>query len=175
MAREPVEPDASPLGRYDPESGEHLYEVRLLNLPVRLLAAGREHHDEVMREFAVLALDESPSRHELPARMVELIDVLGRRYGARTARPDAEIDDAIARGETSIDVVYHVPSHVSEAADRLESLMAEADDFCRDRQLLSLARPEVQVRFAHWYLEEFRRQIGGEPPNPWDGPLDYGS
>jgi hypothetical protein len=26
--------------------------------------------------------------------------------------------------------------------------------------------------FARWYLDEFRRQIAGEPPQPWAGPLD---
>jgi hypothetical protein len=28
------------------------------------------------------------------------------------------------------------------------------------------------VEFSHWYLDEFRRQVKGEPPRPWDGPLD---
>ena len=44
--------------------------------------------------------------------------------------------------------------------------------FCRQEQMLALARSEVQHRFAQWYLEEFRRQIAGEPPQPWDGPYD---
>jgi hypothetical protein len=35
-----------------------------------------------------------------------------------------------------------------------------------------LARPDLHVRFADWYLDEFRRQIAGEPPHPWDGPLE---
>jgi hypothetical protein len=167
----PVEPKGSPLGRYDPDLGEELFEVRLVNLPLRLLVAGREHHDEVMREFAMMALDESGGDHA-PARLRELVDVLGRRYGAVTARPDAEVDAAVSRGAQTIDLVYHVPSHVADAAVTLEGLMAEVDDFCRDRQLLSLERSPLQLRFAHWYLDEFRRQINGEPPAPWDGPLD---
>jgi len=172
LTPEGVEPTGSPLGRYDLDSGEELFEVRLLALPVRVLAAAREHHDELMREFAMLALDETASSQHVPARLLELIDVLGRRYGAVSARPDAEIDAAIERGETTIDLVYHVPAHVTEAAARLEALMAEADGFCRDRQMLSLARNELDVAFAHWYLDEFIRQIAGEPPLPWAGPLD---
>jgi hypothetical protein len=27
------------------------------------------------------------------------------------------------------------------------------------------------VEFTRWYLDEFRRQVAGEPPRPWDGPL----
>ena len=167
-----VEPAASPLGRFDPDMSEGLHEVRLSNLPLRLLAASREHHDEVMREFAMMALDESNASDHAPVRLIELVDILGRRYGAATARPDAEIDEALERGERSIDVVYHVPDHVAEAAGQLESLMSEVDEFCQDQQLLALARPALYKQFADWYLDEFRRQIAGEQPQPWDGPLE---
>jgi hypothetical protein len=169
---EAVEPKASPLGRFDPDMGGGLHEVRLRNVPLRIFAASREHHDEVMREFAMMALDEGDAGDHAPARLIELVDILGRRYGAATARPDAEIDEALERGDATIDVVYHVPDHVAEAAGQLESLMAEVDEFCRCRQMLVLARPALYVRFAEWYLDEFRRQIAGEPPHAWDGPLE---
>jgi hypothetical protein len=170
--RDAVEPKGPPLGRYDPDSDDELCEVRLIGLPLRLLAASREQHDELMREFAVLALDETEASEHVPARMLGLVDVLGRRYGARSARPDAEIDDAIEKGLVAIDVVYHVPSHVAEAAEGLEKLMREADEFCRDRQMLALARSDLHVEFAQWYLDEFKRQIAGEAPRAWYGPLE---
>ena len=170
--RRTVEPQESPLGRYDPDSGEDLHEVRLLNVPLHLLVAGREHHDEVMREFAVLALDEDMASGHAPVRMLQLIDTLGRQYGAASARPDAEIEAAIERGETTVDLVYHVPAHVVDAADHLEELMAEADSFCRERQLLTLARPPLVAEFSRWYLDQFRLQIAGGEPIPWTGPLD---
>ena len=172
MTADEVEPSGSPLGRFDPDLSDGLYEVHLRNLPLRLLAAGREHHDEVMREFAMMALDENTASDHAPARLVELVDILGRRYGAASARPDAEIDAALERGEVTIDIVYHVPAHVAEAAGQLESMMAEVDEFCREQQLLAMARPPLYVQFAEWYLDEFRRQIDGEEPRPWDGPLE---
>jgi cation transport regulator ChaC len=159
------------LGRYDDMSGDATHEVRLLNLPLKLLEQGREHHDEVMREFAMLALDENLSTDHVPSRMLELIDVLGRRYAASAARPDAEVDAALARGDTTIDLVYHVPAHVAEATQQLEKLMTEADEFCRQQKMLALERPPHVVEFTRWYLDEFRRQVAGEPPRPWDGPL----
>lgn len=170
--RETAEPHGSPLGRYDPDGADCLHEVRLLNVPLRLLVAGREHHDDVMREFAMLALAEDTDAEHTPTRLLELVDVLGRRYAAAAARPDAEVDAAVARGETSIDLVYHVPAHVEAAANELAALMDEADEFCRERKLLALARPPLVIEFSRWYLDEFRRQIAGEPPRPWDGPLD---
>jgi hypothetical protein len=166
----PREP--SPLGRYDNSSADdETYEVRLLNVPVRLLAAGRQQHDELMHEFAMLAVS-IEDRSSVPVRMLDLIDTLGTRYGRAADRPDTAVDEAIARGAASVDLIYHVPAHIVEAADALEQMMAEADEFCRQEQMLTLARSEVQQRFAAWYLEEFRRQIAGEPPLPWDGPYD---
>ena len=97
-----AEPHASPLGRYDVTADTGLFEVRLLNVPLRLLAASREHHDEVMREFAMLALDEGLGSHPVPTRMLELIDILGRRYGAASERPDAEVDAVLELSSGSV-------------------------------------------------------------------------
>ena len=172
MSAEEVEPKESPLGRYDVDAHAGLHEVHLRNMPLRLLSASREHHDEVMREFAMLALDESFDSSHTPARFMELVDILGRRYGAAGRRPDAEVDAALERGDVTIDLVYHVPEHVTEAAQQLDALMTEADNFCRQQHMLALARPQVLVDFARWYLDEFTRQVAGQPPQAWDGPLD---
>jgi hypothetical protein len=165
-------PEPSPLGRYDDSaSGDALHEVRLIGVPVRVLVAGRQHHDELMHEFSVLAVAEG-SRADVPQRMLDLIETLGTRYAGATERPDAEVDAAFARGDDRVDLTYHVSAHVVDAADRLSTLMAEADDFCRREQMLTLERSEVMRDFARWYLDEFRRQINGEPARPWDGPIE---
>jgi hypothetical protein len=168
-----VSSQPSPLGRYDESATDDtLHEVSLLNVPVRLYAAVRERHDELMREFALLALGGPSGRTDVPSRLLELVDILGVRYGAAAARPDEKLDAALANGQATIDLHYTVPAHVVDAADALEGLMAEADEFCRSEQLLTLARDPLQRRLAEWYLEEFRRQVDGEPPRPWDGPVD---
>lgn len=163
----------SPLGRYDRgDDDDALFDVLLQRLPVKLLAAGREYHDELMREFALLALSGPGGRSNLPTRLVELTEILGVQYGAAAARPDQLVDDALARGDATIDLSYRVPAHVVDVADRLGQLMDEADEFCRAEQLLTMERTPVQISFAEWYLQEFRRQVAGEPPRPWDGPLE---
>lgn len=163
---------ASPLGRYaDRDEEGALHAVQLLNLPVRLLVDVRDRHDTLMRELALLALSPQEGRPQPPG-LVELTHVLGVRYGSAQPRPDQAVDDAAAAGVAALDVTYEVPASVVEAARRLEALMAEADEYCRSEQLLTLPRSPLQVRFATWYLEEFRRQVAGEPARPWDGPLD---
>jgi hypothetical protein len=164
---------ASPLGRYDDgASQQDRHDVQLLNLPVRVLIASRERHDELMREFALLALGGPAGRPDIPDRLHELIETLGVRYGHAAARPDELVDAALARGEDTIDLTYSVPADVVAAADNLDALMREADEFCRTEHLLTLARSDVMVSFAEWYLDELRRQVAGQPPRPWDGPLD---
>jgi hypothetical protein len=163
----------NPLGRYGGSGSGQARDVRLLNVPVRVLADARERHDELMREFALLAM--TPGRGDgAPTALVELTDVLGVRYGASRARPDAAVDAAIAAGDDTVDLTYPVTPDVVEAADMLERLMAEADAFCRSEDLLTLARSDLQKRLAGWYLGEFRRQLAGKDPLPWDGPLDPG-
>lgn len=163
----------SPLGRYDDQAGSGVeHEVRLVNVPVRVLVAGRAQHDELMHEFAVLAVAEDDQLATLPGRLLELVRVLGDRYGRVSDRPDALVDAALAAGELTVDLTYRVPSAILVAADQLEAILAEADEYCRSGELLAFPRSDLMVRFAHWYLDEFRRQIAGRPPQPWDGPLD---
>ena len=97
---------------------------------------------------------------------------IGRRYGSANEPRNAVVDEAIARGEDTVELTYEVPDHAVEAADKLAALMAEADEYCKREQMLTLQRSEVIRDFSAWYLDEFRRQINGEPPKPWDGPLD---
>jgi hypothetical protein len=145
--------------------------VRLVGVPVRVLEAARRHHDELLHEFSLLAVQENLA-DDVPKRMLELIDTLGRQYATTSDQPNAQVDAAIERGETTVDVTYEVAEHVVEAADRLAALMDEADEFCKREQMLTLQRPQIAKDFADWYLDEFRRQIAGEPPRPWDGPLE---
>ena len=164
---------ASPLGRYAPEDDvSDLRSVHLIGLPLRLLLAAREHHDGLMREFRLLALSENQPSRPVPTRLVELTEILGRQYASARARPDQAIDMALDRGEDTIDLAYQIPAAAAQQAASLEALMAEADAFCADEQLLSLERPPLLQQFAHWYLEQFIVQVAGEPPTPWDGPRD---
>lgn len=161
----------SPFGRYAVVDGGEHRDVHLLGMPVRILASARERHDELIREFALLAMSEEREA-SAPRRLVELTETLGRRYGAARNRPDAVVDAALEAGQDTVDVTYTVTPDVVEAADLLESLMAEADEFCRSEDLLTLARTDLQRRFASWYLDEFRRQLAGAEPVRWDGPVD---
>ena len=159
----------SPLGRFASDAHDTPVTVVLLDVPLRLWERAAEHHDELMREMALLAL--APDAPELPQRLTELVHVLGQQYGAATARPDDAREEALARGLDRMDLTYEVPRSAGEDAARMRALLDEAEEYCRT-VLLTLAQPQVQADFARWYVEEFVRQCAGEPPTPWPGPWD---
>jgi hypothetical protein len=162
------------LGRYAPQDdGPHIT-VRLLNFPLQLFVKSRQRHDELIREFALLALSPPRDRpgHSVPKSLLDLIDTLGVRYAGVGDRTDAVRDAAVAAGEESMDLTYEVPSSVGPAMRGLHDLMERADEFCRDGQLLTLAPVPVEREFRLWFLQEFIDQAAGKPPTPWDGPLD---
>jgi hypothetical protein len=147
-----------------------LREVLLVGLPLPLMARSSEHHDELVREFQLLAIDPPTSTpgHEVPQRLVELIAEITSQYGGLSDAADAERDAAYARGETTIDLTFAVPASVAEACVRLDRMFDDADAFCRagDR-LLTLATPPDAAALRRWYLGEFVRQLAGEAPTPW--------
>jgi hypothetical protein len=165
------------LGRYThhPDATDHfdatdLCTVRLIGLPLALFLRAREHHDELIREFTLMAIRSNGTA--LPPRLRELVDILGRRFGASTSRTDMERDAAIERGDATVDLTYHVPASLAEDLKMLAQLMDDADEFCRMETLLTLPRDASMVAFGHWYNSEFLRQIDGLPPTPWNGPLE---
>ena len=165
---------ASPLGRYGGtgDGAAALVTVELLGVPVRVLAAAREHHDGLLREFRLLAMSGALSGPAVPGRLVELTKALGVRHAAAAARPDRDFDRAVEQGLDTVDLVYRVPPGVADGARELEALMAEADEFCRAARLMAPARDPVIARFGKWYVDQFVDQVAGRRPARWDGPLD---
>ena len=170
------DPDASGLGRYTPDGGQDgaaSVRITLQRLPLRLLLAGQEHHDGLLRELRLLALsEEEPGDQPPDPRLRGLVDALGRQYAAARARRDEEIEAAVARGETTIDQVFSVPPTAGTAMQGLAALLADADRLCEDNVLMTPPRPPLLRRFADWYTGEVLGQSAGHPPRPWDGPSD---
>jgi hypothetical protein len=174
------------LGRYTPKPADagRMCTVRLLQLPVGLFLRAREHHDDLVREFTLMAIGETEDaarqathaagnnpRPALSPRLRELVDILGRRLGATASRADAERDAAVARGDATVDLSYEVSTSIAADLVTLTDLMDDADEFCRTERLLTLPRDPAMVRFGHWYNNEFLRQFAGHAPTAWTGVL----
>lgn len=149
------------------EADNDLVEVHIVGMSLDSYRTSSAHHDELFREFALVVARPGEGGHEVPARLLALIERLNERFSSFTASPDAELQAAIERGDDSIDLTYRVPKATREAVIELADLLAAADEYCRNGALLTIAPPPEAVRFRDWYLDEFLAQIDGSPPVPW--------
>lgn len=152
-----------------PEYGE-LVQVHLLELPVALAARAQEHWQELLREFMLIASD-SPGQEgqHVPARLLQLVDVLTQQFGGMNTAAEDRLEDAIAQGRPLIqDHVLEVPAAAGPGVQALRDLIDEAEEYCRQGQhLLTLAAPPELVAYRHWYLGQVVDQLVGQPPVPW--------
>lgn len=146
-----------------------LVTIRLVGLPVALHARSSEHSDELMREFTYIrAQSADPEASTVPSKLLDLVDEISAQFAGFTAASQAELDRAIARGETSIDLEYRVPADVADACIHLGELLDATDEYCREGDvLLTLATPDELVAYRRWFLDEFVRQAAGGAPRPW--------
>jgi len=141
--------------------------VELRGFPLRAWQRAEEHHEELMREFALLLLDR-PAPGSVPQRLVRLVEEVRDRYAASAEAPEAVREAALQRGDTHVDLVYEIPAAAGPQVARLLALLEEADEYCRrGEHLLTLATPPGTAAFRRWYLGEFVRQARGEAPLPW--------
>ena len=149
---------------------DELVGIRILGLPVDIFVRSRQHHDELFREFALIAID--PGQAEsVPARLLALIDELRSRFSAFTTGASAELEAAVERGDPAVDLAFQVPRDVAQASRAFKDLLAEADDYCRQGELLTLQPTPEGLAFREWYLDEFIRQAAGDEPIPWPAVL----
>ena len=58
-----------------------------------------------------------------------------------------------------------MPRSTGESMAALSGLLVEADDFCREGDLITVAMPPDCRAFREWFLGEFVRQIAGSAPD----------
>lgn len=144
--------------------------VALLGYPVQLWVAAKEHSDELLREFTLIAegAEGAAGGAEMPSRLVSLIAVLRQQYGAGSDERDQALFAAAASGVESLDVQIELPVEAAGAVRTVSAMLDEADDYCRaGKHLLTLATPPRLVAFRRWYLEQITTQLEGAPPVAW--------
>jgi hypothetical protein len=152
------------------EPAPELRQVRLLNLPVQLWVDAKQHNDELLREFTLIATaKDSPAEgHAVPERLLAVITTLRQQYGQGSSERDARIFAANAAGIRQLDMVVELPRTAAPALRNLAELLDDADEFCRSGQhLLTLATPPELVAYRRWYLRELAMQLEGAAPTPW--------
>ncbi|MDQ4097745.1 MAG: hypothetical protein M3144_07765 [Actinomycetota bacterium] len=145
-----------------------LVEIRIVGMPLDVYRETAEHSDELMREFALIRERDTEDGRAVPRRLLALVEALTSRFTVFTAAQEAQLRQALDRGDATIDLVYRVPADVKQAALELGAMLDEADAFCREgHDLLTLSTPPRAVAFRIWFLDQFVRQIDGLEPTPW--------
>jgi hypothetical protein len=166
-------PTGAPLGKYhlaQDEVDAEIRQVQLLGVPIELFFQTRQQHDELIREFAVLGLGHGELDASLPPELRHLIQELGLTFTRAEVRANEEVEAAARAGLPTMDLHYLVPATVVDGADRLEALMARADELCTQGLMLTMPRTPAMLAFSAWWLGELRGQVAGRPAMPWAAP-----
>lgn len=138
--------------------------VELLAVPLRAFADFWRHYRELRREVRLLALaheGDYPLARDLTQVFGDLDRDLREGFGTD------QVDRALSAGATVVDLRVAVPRPSATTIGRFAQLLDQADDFCREERLLSLARTDGQRDFEAWFLGEFVRQQEGGAPTAW--------
>lgn len=146
-----------------------LHDVHLLQLPVRIWAQAQEQTDALLREFALITTGGGMHSHEVPSRLLALIDTLDVRFAGVSTSQELALRDAAESGKLVLDdLAYQVPADVVGASVALGALLDEADTYCAEGQhLLTMAATPEVIRFRRWFLQQFVDQVGGKPAIAW--------
>ena len=153
---------------HEPIDPAHMLSVTLLGMPVELFSHLRRHFNELGRELRLLALSDA-DRYPLAAEFSEIY--LQVEYERRHVVGLEDLDKAIADGLPSIDLDYSVPHTAPATMQRIAGLLRRVYDELTGKVLLSTRPPREILDLQQWYFGEFNRQLMGEEPRPWDGPL----
>ena len=147
------------------DAGFGMINVVITALPLASYIASEQHNDALMREFALISRDDqAPS---LPRRLLDLVAEIETYFGPQVSASRAQIAAAAERGEAAIDL--HIRMHPRNRifVERVVSLLEEADRYCQEGDLLTLAASDEVVRFRSWYLGEVLAQLDGAQSTPW--------
>ena len=149
-------------------------EVRLADMPCRLLRSWEDHLRDLMREFALVAagnLVSSPSRashlHEATPQQEVVAELnlfwdLTRHIWEQAHAPPGSARDRIS-------LTIRVPERLETEGPRFLSALDAADELARHGRLLSgPAAPEV-IEFGRWLVDAMVRQVAGGAAGPGEG------
>ena len=139
--------------------------ILLLDFPLALMDRARRHRDALLREFAFIVNTENES--SVPARLLEIARHSDEHYADLNPESELLCDEAIARGETSLDLELVVPPDFEFAVLSAVPVLLEVEEYCRRGDMLTLVPADDLRQFWAWYLMEFVRQMHGEPPIAW--------
>ncbi len=152
-----------------PATGSTL--VRLLNTPVLLYAAWRQHAEALLREYFLLQLDrgydeEAVRVHSEASDALALLDE-SVPAAPVTDTPAAALAAANAPDATAARVLVPVPAHVRPHFSTLNRTLEDASGLAEDNTLLTPAVQPELLLLRRWLCDQVETQCEGARPRAW--------
>lgn len=138
-------------------------EVRLDDVPTRLLLAWEDHIRDLMREFALISgrrreLDQVPTEDP-----VELLVATLDRYWQLLRPMWSQARTVGADVPGRINVALRLPERVVTDGPRFLQAFETADSLAREGRLLTRPAPPETIEFGRWFLHAVIRQVASPP------------
>ncbi len=163
-----------PSAESDEAMTDDMVSITLVDFPIALANRAGRHYEAIQREFALIHFSDEATRASLPSRLLELAERTRNELASGEIIEREQVTSAIESGVERLTISLRMPRSTGESMAALSELLVEADDFCREGDLITVAMPPDCRAFREWFLGEFVRQIAGSAPTAWDGPWEEG-
>ncbi len=168
------EPKAATAGPSQPP------EVLLLRYPVRRGMLAREHYRSLLRECQLRTMHVDQNESSVGATSAARL--LAEIYTGQLAAEHGQGSDlrstqdallaAFTRGDRATDLTVPVGGRASELLAAMQAALVQVRVATSTGDLLTEKTPRSVVELDEWTAQQWARQLAGEPPVPWAGPLD---
>jgi hypothetical protein len=143
--------------------------VTLLGLPVEIQHRSVQHISDLRHELLIVQAGEDAGQPSQDSRLRKLLDDIDPDgIAGMAARTQTEA--AKAAGRDVVDVELEVSPEAAPSYPRMVAALEEADELCRELELLTLAAPPEVVAFRRWVAAELVGQLtDAKPPSPFPG------
>jgi anti-sigma regulatory factor (Ser/Thr protein kinase) len=141
--------------------------IALIEAPIQAMIRANAHYDALYREFRLILESDRSQVQNVPGRLLSLIGELGRSF-LGFGRPAAKAwQTGVQENRKTVDLHFRIPSEAGPIVERYNKLLDEADDFCQQGELLTIAPTIEALSVRRWAFGQVVRQCLGEPPTPW--------
>ncbi len=153
--------------RHDHRASPDTVKVELIDLPLHLLLHYRIRFRDLRRELTLIALD-AEERSSVAGRLTAVARKL-ESFSQVGTEAEQDIALALDDGLDRMTARYELPLGAVRGIIELRDLLTEADAYCRQRRMLTLASGPQENALRSWYLGELIAQAEGAAPTPWPG------
>lgn len=138
-------------------------EVELVDMPVPAARRALDHHDELLRELALVSLN-GGGAPRLSDRLLVLAERVRTQFAPLLRPLRQELVVAAARGDRDCRLTVTLPAELRAATVDFAALHAEAEGLARQGHLLTLVPDHEAACLRSWILGQLASQIGGAAP-----------